>query len=236
MPEHLEKNESEQSAVIAAISPLTSLILSLLSAYLFFDKFRWPAIIVGGIWAIASIYVLVSRIKEPPTITRWSISGRYVRKIWSGIKTFFSYAFIALIIIGIYGKFPDSYGEKSIYEQMNNDSLDVSEIKLLIDRGADINYEDKDGRNSLSIALDWEENDLVIALIESGADLSANGGETSPLEYAMYNDFSINVIETMLEKGASLEFDIDGVTPLEYSKQNENMELVNLIKKYKNSM
>ncbi len=236
MPEHLEKNESEQSAVIAAISPLISLILSLSAAYLFFDKFRWPAIIVGGIWAIVSIYILVSRIKEPPTITRWSISGRYFRKLWSGIKILFSYVFLALIIIGVYGKFPDSYGKKSIYQQINDESLDVSEIKELIDRGADINYQGKDGENPLSIALNWGNDDLIIALIESGADLSANGRETSPLEYAIYNDSSINVIESMLKKGASLDFDIEGLTPLEYSKQNENMELLNVINKYKNSM
>lgn len=236
MPEHLEKNESEQSAVIAAISPLVSLILCLSSTYLFFDKFRWPAIIIGSIWAIASILMLLSRLKEPPTITRWSISGRYFRKIWSGIKTGFSYFFLALIIVGVYGKFPDSYGEKSIYEQIYNESLDASEIKLLIDRGADINYKDKDGSNSLSIALNWGEDDLAIALIESGADLSANNGEESPLEYAIYNDSNINVIESMLDKGASLEFDIEGVTPLEYSKQHENIELMSVIKKYKDKM
>lgn len=236
IPDHLEKSESEQSAVIAAISPLISLILSLSSAYLFFDKFRWPAIIVGGIWAIASIYMLLSRVNEPPKITRWSISGRYFRKIWSGIKTSFSYAFLALIIIGVYGRFPDSYGEKSIYEQINDESLDASEIKLLIERGADINYKYKDGTSPLSIALSWGEADLAIALIEAGADLSAKDGEESPLKYAIYNESNINVIESMLDKGASLDFDIEGVTPLEYSKEYENNELVNLIMKYKDKI
>ncbi len=232
LPEHLEKNVSEQSAIIAAISPLISLTLSLSFTYLFFDKFRWPAIVVGGIWIIASIYMLAARVKEPPTITRWSISGRYFRKMWSGIKTGFSYAFLALIIAGVYGKFPDSYGEKSIFEQINDGSLDTSEITLLLDRGANINYTDKDGASSLSTALNWGEDDLAIALIEAGADLSAKDGEDSPLAYAIYNDSNIKVIESMLNKGASLDFDIEGITPLEYSKQYENIELVNLLLKY----
>ena len=236
MPEHLEKSVSEQSAFIAAISPIISLILSLSFTYLFFDKFRWPAIIVGGIWIIASIYMLSARVKEPPTITRWSISGRYFRKIWSGIKTGFSYAILALIIAGVYGNFPDSYGKKSIYEQINDDSLDTSEIKLLLDRGANINYTDKDGASSLSTALNWGEDDLAIALIEAGADLSAKDGEDSPLEYAIYNDSNIKVIESMLNKGASLDFDIEGVTPLEHSQQYENIELVNLLLKHKANM
>ena len=232
MPEHLEKSESEQSAVMAAVSPLISLTLSLSSAYLFFDKFRWPAIVVGGIWAIISIYILVSRVSEPPKITRWAISGRYFRKLWAGIKTGFSYVVLVLIIIGVYGSIPDSYGEKSIYEQINDESLDASDITLLIERGADIDYEDKEGTNSLSIALNWGENDLAIALIEAGADLSGKDSEESPLEYAIYNDANINVIEAMLDKGASLEFEIDGTSPLEYSQKYENNELANLIMKY----
>ncbi len=236
MPEHLEKSVSKQSALIAAISPLISLTLSLSFTYLFFDKFRWPAIIVGTIWAIASIYMLSTRIKEPPTITRWSSSGRYFRKIWSGIKTGFSYTILVVIIAGIYEKIPDSYGKKSIYEQINHESLDASEIKLLIDRGADINYTDKDGSSSLSIALNWGKDDLAIALIEAGSDLSAKDGEDSPLEYAIYNGSNIDVIEAMLNKGASLEFDIEGITPLEYLKENENIELRNLLLKYKANM
>ena len=138
-----------------------------------------------------------------------------------------------LIITGIYGKFPDSYGEKSIYEKINDESLDASEIKMLIDRGADINYTDKEGVNSLSIALNWAGEDLAIALIEAGADLSIKEGEDSPLELAIYNDADIKVIESMLNKGATLAFDIEGVTPLEYVKENENIELVNLLLKHK---
>jgi hypothetical protein len=236
MPEHLEKSVSDQSAFIAAISPMISLTLSLSFTYLFFDKLRWPAIIIGGFWTIASIYMLSARVKEPPSITRWSISGRYFRKIWSGIKTGFSYAFLAIIIVGVYGMFPDSYGEKSIYEQLNDESLDVSEIKLLLDRGGNINYTAKDGSSSLSTALSWGEDDLAIALIEAGADLSAKDGEDTPLEYAIYNDLNIKIIESMLDKGASLEFDIEGVTPLEYSKQYENIELENLLLEHKKNM
>lgn len=232
MPEHLEKSVSVQSAIIAAISPLISLILSLSFTYLFFDKFRWAAIIIGGLWAISSLYMLSTRIKQPPTITRWSIIGRYFRKIWTGIKTGFSFAVLALIIAAVHQKFPDNYGEKSIYAKIYNESLKPSDISLLIERGADINYRGEDGSNSLAIALNWGEDDLAIALIEAGADLSIKNDEDSPLEYAIYNDSNIKIIEMMLNKGASLEIDIEGFTPLEYSKQYENIELMNLLLKH----
>jgi len=232
LSEHLDKSESKQSIVTAAISPLLSLILSLSTAYLFLDKFRWPAIIVGGIWALASLYMLVTRAKNPPTITRWSISGRHFRKMWSGLKTGFSYVVLALIVIAVYGRFPDAYGHKSIYEQLNDESLTPAEVEVLLERGADIDYKGEDGSTALALALSWGEDDIAIALIELGADLSIKDGEESPLEYAVNNGSKIVVIEAMLRSGASLDFDIEGVTPLDYSKQTQDIELERLISKY----
>ncbi len=233
MPENLVKSEYKQSVVTAAISPIISLILSLSFTYLFFDKFRWPAIIIGGIWILASIYILLSRVKKPPTVTRWTIGARYFRKIWHGIKIGFSYAIVALIIIAVYGKLPDSYGPKSIYQQIKDESLSSSEIEKLLSRGANINHKASDGNTALSIAIEWNEDDLAIALIESGASLSImNGDGETPLKQAMSNDSSIGVIESMLKNGASLEFKIEGVSPIEHSKQLGNTELEELISRY----
>ena len=112
----------------------------------------------------------------------------------------------------------------------------MSEIEILLDRGANINYTDKEGSSSLSIALSWEEDELAIALVEAGADLSAKGDEASPLEYAIYYELDIKIIESMLNKGASLEFDIEGVTPLEYSRKIEDIELTNLLLEHTKNM
>ena len=233
IPEHLVRNEADQSVISAAMNPLISLILSVLTTYLFFDKFRWPAIIIGGIWALGSIYMLSSRIKEPPTIISWAISGRYFRKLWHSIKLCFSYAFLALIVVAVYGKFPDSYGHKSILEQMKHESLKPADISQLLARGADINYKDKNGNSALSLALDWSEDELAISLIESGADLSLNAfDEQSPLEYAIYNDANMTIVSSMLKNGASLAFKIDGMTPIEYSKKYENIALEKIITEY----
>lgn len=232
MPEQLVKSEAQQSIATAISSPLISLALSLVSTYMFINKLRWVAIIVGGLWVLASLYMLFSRMKEPPMITRWSIRGRYFRKTWNGIKTAFSYAFAILVILAIYGKFPDAYGPKSIYEQIQDDSLNPSEVKTLLNRGANINYKGSDDDTALATALDWGSDELAITLIESGADLSIKSNSETPLKYAIYNDTNIDVIESMLKNGASLKFDIEGMTPLEYSKQYENIALEQLITKY----
>ncbi len=232
VPDHLEKTETTQSALKAAISPLISLLLSVVLIYLFFDKFRWTALILGGLWAAGSLYMLSMRVSHPPTITRWFIRGRYARKMWSGIKTAFSYVFLALIMVGVYSRFPDSYGTKSLYEQMQHEELNAEDVAKYIERGADINYVDEYGDTPLSSALSWSEDELAIALIEAGADLSADDNGQRPLEQAIYNGGSIEVIETMLKQGASLDFKIDGISPLEYAKQAEQRDLVKLLTQY----
>jgi len=229
IPTVLKKSESQQSALIAGISPLFSLVLSLCSAYFFIDKFRWIAIIIGVLWTGLSIHRLISRVSQPPLITRWGLKGRYARKMWHGIKTGFAYTVMVLIIFSVYSKFPDSYGEASIYQQMNDESLQPSEVKTLVERGADIDFIGKDGESSLGLALYWGQDDIAISLIESGANLMPQEG-TSPLESALHNEASVLVIASMLEHGASLEFMVDGQTPLEYYKDNQ--ELTTLLQQH----
>ncbi|MGI9271442.1 MAG: ankyrin repeat domain-containing protein [Woeseiaceae bacterium] len=230
LPDHLVKAEFKQSAIAAAFNPMISLALSLFAVYLFMNKFRWVAIIVGGLWALVSLYMLVSRIKSPPVVTRWTIGGRYVRKVWGGIKTAVSYVILAAAIAVGYDALPDAYGPKSLYEQMEYETLSPTSVQTLLDRGADINYQDEYGDTALSLALDWGEYDIAEALIEAGADLSLKSSyEMTPIEYAVSYDVDMNVIEAMLRNGASLDFEVDGMTPMEYAKEYENVELVTLL-------
>lgn len=235
MPERLIKSESKQTAAVAAISPLISLVLSLLAGYLFIDKLRVPALIIGGLWAAASIYMLLTRIKQPPTITRYTMGARYFRKLWAGAKTLGAYAIVVIVMLSIYLEIPNSYGPSAIYEHVQDEELLASELQEFLDRGADIDHQGEDGSTALSIAMDWGQDELAIALIESGADLSSKvDGYGTPIEYAIYSDSNIEVIESMLKNGASLDFELDGMTPLDYSRQYQNRQLEELIVGYAN--
>ncbi len=235
MPERLIKSESKQSAAVAAISPLVSLMLSLLIIYFFIDKLRVPALVVGGLWATASIYMLLTRIKHPPTITRYAMSGRYFRKFWNGAKAAVAYTVVVVIMLAIYQAFPNSYGPSAIYEHVQDEKFLASDLQKFLDRGADIDHQGEDGSTALSIAMDWSQDDLAIALIESGADLSNEvDGYGTPIEYAIYGESSVEVIESMLKHGASLDFKLEGMTPLDYSREYQNRQLEELIVSYAN--
>lgn len=196
LPDHLVKREFKQSLLGAALSPALSLALSLAAIYLFVNKFRWLTIIVGGIWAAGSLYMLLSRAKEPPTVTRWTVGGRYVRKAWSGLKTTFSYVVLTAIIAVAHDTLPDTWGSQSIYDQLHFETLTPESVETLIGRGADVDYRDEAGDTPLSIALQWGEIDIAIALIEAGASLDVAVEGMTPLDYA--KDYEYEKLVTFL--------------------------------------
>jgi hypothetical protein len=226
LPACLIKNEFAQSVVGATFSPMISLLLSLASGYLFINKFRWLTIIVAGLWAASSLFLIISRASAPPTVTRWTIDGRYARKLWTGVKTLGAYAFLALIVVVITDESTDAWGTKSIYEQLAAEKLTPESVTTFLERGADINYRDENGDTPLAIAMDWGENDIAVALIDAGADLTSKGShDLNPTEYAVYNDLDLKILQALTRNGASLDFKIDGMTPLEYARENELAEL-----------
>lgn len=230
LPDNLVRSEVKQSVLSASLSPLLSLLLAGFATYAFIDKFYWLAMIVGGLWVLGSAYMLLRRISSPPTVTRWSIGGRYVRKAWNGLKTAASYVVVAAIIAVAHDSVPDAYGQKSLYQQLMHDELSADEVSTYLERGADINYRDADGDSALTLALYWDEDDIAVALIEAGADLTlADSSDMTPIEYAVSYGSSVQVTETLLAHGASLDFEIDGMTPIELVREYEYSELEDLL-------
>jgi len=222
LPANLARHEFRQSVAGAALGPLASLAVSLVAGYLFINKFRWLTFAVAGLWAAGSLYVLVSRAAAPPTVTRWTVDGRYVRKIWQGLKTAGSIAIVALVAIVSSENFPDSWGRKSIYDHVQNESLDAASVQTYLERGADIDYRDGNGDTPLAIALDWGRDDIAIALIDAGADLELKSSYgLTPLEYAVTYGVDLRVTRAMLRNGADLDIEVDGMTPLEYAREHE---------------
>lgn len=230
VPSHLVKNVYQQPAFIAALSPIFSLAFGVALIYAYINKFRWIAIIVGGIWIAFSLLMLFQRAKNPPLITRWKPAGKYVRKIWQSIKTGVSYAIAIFIALAFSFKFPDSYGEKSLYAHVLEDEIKAEDVRTYLERGANINYVDRDGDTALLMAIYNENETLAIALIEAGASLEAlpNTDDETPLHYAINYGAPISVVQSMIEHGANLDIEFDGESLKDYVRNLDNPELLAL--------
>ncbi|BFM13787.1 hypothetical protein R50072_39400 [Simiduia litorea] len=227
-PSHLVKNVYQQPAIVATLSPILSLAFGFALTYVYFNKFRWLAIIIGGIWIAGSLFTLVQRAKNPPLITRWKPDGKYARKMWNGIKTGVSYAVAIFVALAFSLKFPDSYGEKSLYTHVLEDDMKIEDVEKYLSRGANIDYVDRDGDTALLMAIYNENEALAIALIEAGASLkslSEVDGET-PLHYAINYGASVAVVQSMVKHGASLDILFDDQNLVEYVRELDNPELL----------
>lgn len=232
LPASLGKKVYDQPAWLAGLYPLLSFLMCMLVSYAFINKFRIPVYIVGGLWAAWSLYTLANRVKNPPTITRWNIKGRHIRKAVGGLKVAGSFAFVCAVVFGVAASIPDNHGSKALYAHMWEDDFSVADVSRLISNGADINYTDSDGESPLTIAMDWGDDELAIALIEAGADVKRQFQDMYPVEYAMNSSASNDVIDAMLAKGATVNFSIDGYTPVELALEYEDYELEAVFNKH----
>ncbi len=190
LPERLKKKEFQQSILSAGFPPLLSLITALGITAMFINKFRWLALIIGGVWALASLYKLFTRVTRPPLITQWS-SRNAVGAAWSQIKTAGSLMLVAVIVLAFSSRFPDSYGEQSFVQHMDHGELEARYVTKLLENGGDINLLDKYGSRPLHYAAYNEDFELFKALLDNGADpsLEDDQGEDA-LDEAVYQDQS----------------------------------------------
>ncbi len=109
-------------------------------------------------------------------------------------------------------------------------NLDV--IRLLIERGANVNAKDKDGNTALMMAVKNGYLDKIQLLIANGADVNArdnkgssvlmqNAADTAPLGFIERN---ANFVQLLIESGADVNaIDKDGKTALMYAADRKEM-------------
>ena len=102
-------------------------------------------------------------------------------------------------------------------------------VKVLLDKGADPNLNNKAG----ATALMWAVNDLkkVQLLLDKGAHVNAvSKDEKSPLGLALNLPNSLPVAQALLAKGANVnQADKRGFTPLMFAGFSGNLELIQLL-------
>ena len=92
---------------------------------------------------------------------------------------------------------------------------DASEVRELLDAGADVNARQPDGATALHWAAHWDDAELASLLLHAGADVDADGAYgVTPLSLAAANA-SASLVELLLDAGADPNAARDsGETPL----------------------
>ena len=110
----------------------------------------------------------------------------------------------------------DNYGDTPLHK-INN--IDI--IKLLIDKGTDVNVKNKIGNTPLYYAKDLE---IAKLLIDNGADVNAKNNQgNTPLHYAQ----NLEIAKLLIDNGADIYAKSGGGnTPLYYAKDLEIAKLL----------
>ncbi|UNQ73406.1 ankyrin repeat domain-containing protein [Infirmifilum sp. NZ] len=107
---------------------------------------------------------------------------------------------------------------------------DLEKIRMLLERGADINARDNIGWTPLHFAAIAGKLDVARLLIEKGADVNARGvfGDT-PLHYAAMNGH-LDVVKLLVDSGADVDArDEYGRTPWDLARERGHVEVVRLL-------
>ncbi len=125
---------------------------------------------------------------------------------------------------------PDYYGNTPISFAIKNGNLNL--IKLLYEKGANIQFRTKLGENYLHFAAAQNKVDIAEYLIDCGIDINStkNGGLT-PLHIAVITG-SKDVVELLLNKRAGLDIKSnDHGTPLHFAIASRNDKIADMLRK-----
>ncbi len=124
------------------------------------------------------------------------------------------------------------YGEDKLTVLMlAEQKKDIDMIKLLLEKGADINAKNKYCETVLVNAIKRDDiffktEDIIKLLLDNGADVNAKCEEGTPISIIAARKLELEILWQLLDKGADINAkDSDGWTLLNYAARNNLIEI-----------
>jgi uncharacterized protein len=112
------------------------------------------------------------------------------------------------------------------------------DVKLLLDRRADVNAEDQDGRTALMFAVINSHQETVEILLDRGADVNAQAkdGATALILAAIVG--SAEIVKKLLNKGADPDaaFTATGKTAMTMAMESGHPSIAHMLKSHANRL
>lgn len=110
---------------------------------------------------------------------------------------------------------------------------DLKKVKLLLSKGADLNYRDDEGFTALMLSITNERSDIFRYLLDQGADVNIEDGDNfTALTHSLdYND--IEATRSLLAHGADVNYDGRDNSPLMTAIENGDLDVMRLLLEYK---
>ena len=118
-------------------------------------------------------------------------------------------------------------GKLLLLEAVKNNRYNI--VKLLLEKGADLNRNDSYRRTALMYAIIFNNIEIVKLLLEKGANVDSD--RKTALMYAIETK-NIEIVTLLLEKGANVnyvDYDSDRKTALMYAIEINNIEIVKFL-------
>ncbi|MBR5711866.1 MAG: ankyrin repeat domain-containing protein [Thermoguttaceae bacterium] len=100
---------------------------------------------------------------------------------------------------------------------------DLERVKLLIDKGADVNAKDNRDATPLIVAADNNNFEIVKILVENGADVNAKNVDGFTALYSAARNGNLEMVQYLVNQGISVS---DSIGALHGSVSSGNLELV----------
>jgi ankyrin repeat protein/DNA replication protein DnaC len=106
-------------------------------------------------------------------------------------------------------------------------SRNLTKIKELIDKHADLNLEDVNGTTPLYVAAQYGYDGIVSLLVKGGADINLQRKDKNTALHIAAKNGHVKVVNTLLKHGANPNLQNDeGATPLHLAIENEHNDVV----------